>query len=155
MTASLQTQTPEEELRYWREVLLINDPARLLDRVVDSFNVLQTRSALLLSLITLCLTISGFSGHRIAAAGPRAAGCLALGLALSVVSAVLLLRGPLRLRWATRLASPEGLDATVVALIRQRDLRTRAYHRAAAALVAGLASYTASLILFILLEGGG
>jgi hypothetical protein len=40
-----------------------------------------------------------------------------------------------------------------VELIRQRNVRTRRYHQAAAVLVSGLSSYTAALVVFILQEG--
>jgi len=155
MSTDLELLEPAEELRYLREVLLIGDPERLVGHVVDNFMVLQTRSAMLLSLITLCLTISGFSGHRIAAAGFEPALLLGLGLVLAVGAASLLLQGPLRLRWATRMAAPGGLEDTLIELIRQRNLRTRRYHQATAVLVAGLCSYTASLVLFIFREGLG
>jgi len=152
MAAPFHILSPEEELRYMREVLDIREPARLLDRVIEYFNVLQTRSAMLMSLVTLCLTISGFSGHRISAAGPAPALLLAVGLALSVCSAILLLLGPLQLRWATRRRCGEGLDATLVALLTLRNRRTRRYHTAAAVLVLGLTAYVGAVILSILPE---
>lgn len=149
MPSPFQILSPDEELRYMREVLEIREPAKLLDRVIEYFNVLQTRSAMLMSLVTLCLTISGFSGHRIAAAGTLPAALLSIGLALSVSSAVLLLMGPLQLRWATRRRCDEGLDATLTALLTLRNVRTRRYHAAAGVLVLGLTAYVGAVILSI------
>lgn len=139
--------SPAEELRYMREVLDIREPARLLDRVIDYFNVLQTRSAMLMSLVALCLTISGFSGHRIAAAGKVPALLLSVGLALSVSSAVLLMLGPLQLRWATRRRCGEDFDGTLMELLALRDRRTRRYHTAAVVLVLGLTAYVSAVVL--------
>jgi len=153
MPTDLELLEPAEELRYLREDLGIVEPGRLMRQVVDNFMVLQARSAMLLSLITLCLTISGFSGHRISAAGLVPASLLGMGLVLAVSAAALLLQGPLKLRWATRMAAASGLEDTLVELIRQRNHRTRRYHQATGVLVAGLCSYTASLVLFILQEG--
>ncbi|MDA3873859.1 MAG: hypothetical protein PF795_07850, partial [Kiritimatiellae bacterium] len=82
MKLSLNTLSPGEELAHMRETLLIREPLVLLDRVVGHFTVLQTRAGLLLSLITLCLTITGFSGHRIASTGFLPAILLSMGLAL-------------------------------------------------------------------------
>jgi len=150
MSPPFHILSPAEELRYMREVLDIREPDRLLDRVIEYFNVLQTRSAMLMSLVALCLTISGFSGHRIAAAGRLPALLLAVGLALSVTSAVLLMLGPLQLRWATRRRCGEDLDATLVALLVLRDRRTRRYHTAAVVLVLGLAAYVGAVVLSLL-----
>jgi predicted lysophospholipase L1 biosynthesis ABC-type transport system permease subunit len=152
-SAALKLLSPEEEIRYMRDVLKIEQPAALVDRLISNYMVLQVRSSMLMSLITLCLTISGFSGHRIASAGPIAATFLSLGLALAVCSAILLMRGPLKLRWTTRHACPEGLDATLISLIDVRDKRTQSYHRAATVLVIGLSCYTISVILFVFTTG--
>ncbi len=132
-----------------RQVLGIDRKEALLDRVIDNFNVLQARSAMLLSLVTLCLTISGFSGHRIAASGTVPALLLAFGLALVVLSAVLLMLGPLQLRWATRRRCGESLDELLEALIHLRNLRTRRYHIAVMILILGLSAYVASVVLSI------
>ena len=149
-----QKLTPREEIRYLREVLELRNSAELLDRVIGNFHVLQARSSMLLSLVTLCLTISGFSGHRIAGTGPLPAVFLSLGLALAVLSGVLLLMGPLRLRWATRFVREGGVDETLEALLELRNIRTRRYHFAALVLVTGLSSYVFSLILSVFLSGG-
>lgn len=146
--------TPKEEVRYLREVLGLQNGAELLDRVIDNFHVLQARSSMLLSLVTLCLTISGFSGHRIAGAGRVPAVFLSLGLALAVLSGVMLLMGPLRLRWATRYIRVGNVDETLEAMLELRNIRTRRYHFAALVLVLGLSSYVFSLILSVFLSGG-
>jgi hypothetical protein len=155
MSAPFQLHTPEEEVCFMRQVLGIEREEALLDRVIDNFNVLQARSAMLLSLVTLCLTISGFSGHRIAASGPVPAALLSVGLALVVVSAVLLMLGPMQLRWATRRRCGESLDELLAALIHLRNKRTRRYHIAVLILILGLSAYVGSVVLSILPGGGG
>jgi hypothetical protein len=142
MHSPLQVLGPDAEIAYMRDTLGLREPAILLDRVISYFTVLQARSAMLLSLISLCLTISGFSGHRIA-----------LGMGLSVVSAIFLLTGPLQLRWATRRCSPDGFDATLRELLLLRDLRTRRYHLSVLLLVLGLSAYIGAVILSILPAG--
>lgn len=137
-----------------RQVLGIDRQDALLDRVIGNFNVLQARSAMLLSLVTLCLTISGFSGHRIAAAGTLPAVLLSVGLALVVLSAVLLMLGPMQLRWATRRRCGDSLDELLEALIHLRNVRTRRYHTAVMILILGLSAYVASVILSIVPGAG-
>lgn len=149
MSTPFKILTPAEEVRYMRRVLGLTEPAVLLDRVIKAFDVLQARSAMLLSLVTLCLTISGFSGHRIAEAGMVPALFLSVGLCLSVASGVLLLTGPLQLRWATRRVCGEGPDETLEALLGLRNRRTRCYHLAALVLVLGLSSYVLAVVLSV------
>jgi len=150
---SLTLLPPQEELRYMREELLLEKPTEVLDRIAHNFMVLQTRAGMLLSLITLCLTISGFSGHRIAGSGLLPGMLMSLGLILAVSAAVLLMMGPLQLRWITRQACPDGFESTVIHLLELRNLRTRRYHKAAVVLLAGLTCYIASVVLFVVRTG--
>lgn len=147
MPHALEPMEPEEELSYLREELGIRDPLAIMDRLVANFGVLQARAGMMISLVALCLTISGFSGHRIASSGPAAAFLMGLGLLLALISAALLLAGPLRLRWVTAYRHPDGLDARIVAMIRLRNLRTGRYHQAAVVLILGLTCYLAAVIL--------
>gem|GEM_PF-642263 len=153
MPKHLKILSPEEELRFMREELQMHEPAAILDRVIGNYGVLQARSAMLLSLISLCLTVSGFSGHRIAAAGLIPALCLAVGLLLALSSAVMLMLGPLQLRWATRRRCDGGMEQTLLSLIRLRDQRTKRFHHAVLCLVLGLSFYVAAVVQFVLLEG--
>ncbi|MCC5847597.1 MAG: hypothetical protein JJU29_05825 [Verrucomicrobia bacterium] len=154
MDDSFQILSPREEVQYMRRVLGLDNSAQLLDRVIGNFNVLQARSAMLLSLVTLCLTISGFSGHRIASAGRMPAIFLSVGLTLAVFSAIMILSGPLKLRWATRYVCGDDPEETLVALVALRNLRTRRYHLAACILVLGLTSYVLAVVLSVLPGGG-
>jgi hypothetical protein len=138
---------PEEELQHLREELGIQDPLRIMDRIIGNFDVLQARAGMMVSLVALCLTISGFSGHRIASSGMPAAILMSLGLLLALISAALLLSGPLQLRWASLYRHPDGIDARIVSMIRLRNLRTHRYQQAAKMLILGLTCYLAAVIL--------
>lgn len=151
MGSKLRRLDPEEELSYLKELMGADDPVRLLERVTQGFHVLQTRSAMLISLVALCLTISGFSGPQIAASNVLSRWGLALGLALVVGSALFLMSGPLRLRWVTRWRC-ETTDESIIALIHQRNQRTRRYHIAVALLACGLAAYVTALVVYLLLH---
>jgi hypothetical protein len=153
MKTVFKTLTPEQEIAFMRTELKLETPVLLLDRIVGHFTILQTRSGLLLSLVTICLTISGFSGHRIAAAGLLPACLLALGLFLVVLCAAVLFSGPLQLRWATRHACEGGLDATLIAMLELRNFRTRRYRLATVVLFSGLTCCMSAVILFVLREG--
>lgn len=138
--------SPEDELAYLKE-LYGEEKAVLLDRVTHSFGILQTRSSMLLSLIALCLTISGFSGPKIAESGAFAALAISLGAFGSIVAAVLLVCGPLQLRWVTTWKD-DNFDTSILNLLQTRNQRTRRYHKAAVCLVFGLSMFVLGLIAY-------
>ena len=141
---------PHEELEHLKAIYGEDDQAeKLYDNLTDSFNVLQNRAQMLLSLITITLTITGFSGPRIAESSPLARISIAAGLILVLLSALILMAGPLRLRWCTRLRSG-SIDQSLLKLIRQRNARTRRYHLASLSLVLGLIGYVTSVISFLI-----
>lgn len=141
--------TPAEELEYLKEIYGGDQDGKLFSTITDSFNVLQNRAQMLLSLITITLTITGFSGPSIAQTGVLARVSIAVGLAFVLLSALVLMAGPLRLNWGTR-SRMGDVDHSLIALIRQRNLRTRRYHLASISLVVGLIGYVTSVITFLL-----
>lgn len=151
--SALQKLTPEEELHVLREEFGVTDPLQILDRYLAQLSVLQTRSGMMISLIALCLTISGFSGHRIAATGRTATLMMSGGLVFAVISGVILFFGPLQVRWVTSYAHPEGLEARLLALIQLRNERTHFFHVAAGCMVFALICYVGAVV-FSLLPGG-
>lgn len=140
--------TPAEELAYLKE-LYAGQSEKILAAITNAYDVLQARAQLLLSLVAVVLTITGFSGPTIAHSGRLSMICIAVGLGFVLVSAVLILAGPLQLRWATQWRS-ESLDESLVALLRRRNARTRKYHIAFALLVIGLSGYVGSVIAYLL-----
>jgi hypothetical protein len=134
----------EHEARHLLQ-LYGNDLTRCLEVLTSQFGVLQTRTQLLLTLATLTLTITGFSGPRIAASGAVARWGLVLGLAIVLVSVVLILVGSLRIRWMTQLVVDEASLATAIAY---RDRKTRLYQSQLALLVVGLAAYVGAVISY-------
>lgn len=120
--------------------------------LMAQFSVLQTRSQLLLTVATLALTITGFSGPRIAAAGEFQRYGLAAGLALVLASMLLILGGSLRIRWVTQFRRPEGGDDTALLaqIVCYRDRKTRLFFIEVCLLLAGLTAYVAAIIAYFL-----
>lgn len=141
---------PAEELDYLKTIYRENQAEKLFAQLTDSFNVIQNRAQMLLSLITITLTITGFSGAKIAESSLFARLSIAFGLAFVLLSALILMAGPLRLNWCTRSRS-KSLDQSLIKLIEQRNFRTERYHQASVALVVGLIGYVASVISFLIL----
>jgi hypothetical protein len=120
-----------------------------LEVLMVQFNVLQTRAQLLLTLATLALTITGFSGPRIASAGAFNRNALAVGLTLVLVSVVLVLTVGLRIRWVTQFRGATD-EQLLVSILTYRDAKTRGLGRQLVLLVAGLTAYVTGVIAYFL-----
>jgi hypothetical protein len=122
--------------------------AEALRVISQQFVVLQTRSQLLLTLATIVLTITGFSGPRIAASGVFARTAMAIGLLLTLLAVLMLLLN-LRIRWLTQFQAPTAQE-TLTAIITYREGKRRAYLWIITMLMAGLGSYVAAVIAFLI-----
>ncbi len=141
-------QTPEEELGYLLEIHGRDNYSKIFDVLVKQFDVLQSRAQLLLGLVTITLAITGFSGPKIAASSTFSKVSIAYGLAFILVAAVLILMGPLQLRWGTRRCK-ETIHDSLVHLLVRRNERTTKYHLASVLLVVGLTGYVGSVIGYL------
>ena len=148
-TPEITNLSPPEELEHLKEIYGPEEHDRLYEVLTDSFNVLQNRAQMLLSLITITLTITGFSGPSIAASGLLARIAIAFGLVLVLASALILITGPLRLNWCTNWKS-STMDRSLIKLIHQRNFRTRRYHLASLTLVLGMIGYVTSVVSFLI-----
>lgn len=146
MMQAMKSLSPQEELARLRACY--ESDARVLDVVRDMFNVLHTRAQVVLGLVTICLTITGFSGPKIAESGPMARGFVSLGVVSVLVCAALLAAGPMRLRWLTRQEAATW-DATLCDMLVRRNRRTALYHAALGALLVGLSGYVLSLAAYL------
>jgi hypothetical protein len=134
-------------------LLAIHDgkAAPALQMMTQQFSVLQSRVQLLLTLCTLTLTITGFSGPRIAASGPGARWALVIGIALVLLGLVLLLLSSLMVRFATQYLAAAGEPRLALAhLIAYRNRKTLWYRWQLGCIVLGLSGYVAAVIHFLL-----
>jgi hypothetical protein len=113
------------------------------------FDVIQARSQLLLTLATLALTITGFSGPKIAQTNLFARYSMALGIVFVLSAVVILLLGGLRIRWTTQFLGDDPQE-TLVRIIRYRNHKTRLYFIELGLLVIGLTAYVASVVTYLL-----
>lgn len=114
----------------------------------ESFALLQARSQMLLGLATICLTITGFSGPRMAQSNPFSRFFIAFGLVFVLASVAAVVAGPLSLRWITSWRG-ETLDDTLIANLLRRDSKTRLYRLSTVLLLTGLTGYLLSLIFYL------
>lgn len=122
--------------------------AACLQVVTAQFAVIQTRSQLLLTLSTLTLTITGFSGPKIAESGVFARGAMVVGIALVLASTVVILLGGLRVQWVTQIAEADP-QSTLTTILKYRNQKTALYQVEMALIVLGLSSYVASVIAYL------
>jgi hypothetical protein len=140
--------TPREEIEFLKEING-EDYSKLFGSVKESFALLQTRSQMLLGLATICLTITGFSGPRMAQSNAFSRFFIGFGLSFVLAAIIAVVAGPLRLQWITAWRA-DSLDETLTENIRRRDSKTRLYKIATALLLTGLTGYLLSLIFFLI-----
>ena len=140
---------PKEELDYLKSIYGSENVKELYGHLREAFGTLQSRSHVLLSLVTICLTITGFSGPSIAASGMVSKFAMVVGLCLVLSAAVCLLVGAFDLQWITRYRG-DGIDDSLVQLLERRNRRTRIYRIATVMLVSGLTSYVLSVVVYML-----
>ncbi|MDF7807959.1 hypothetical protein P4E94_10960 [Pontiellaceae bacterium B12219] len=144
----LRKLKPEEELAFMKELYGAADYARLFGAVKEAFALIQTRAQMLLGLATICLTITGFSGPRMAQSNAYSRFFIAFGLSFVLASVIAIVTGPLRLRWITAWRV-DSLDETLLENLRRRDSKTRFYRVATLLLLIGLTGYLFSLIFYL------
>lgn len=144
----LRKLTPKEELEFLKEIHGANDYSKLFGVLKDSFALLQTRAQMLLGLATICLTITGFSGPRMAQSNVYSRFFIGFGLSFVLFSVMALVTGPLRLRWMTAWKA-EDVEQTIILHLRQRNLRTKFYRVAMILLLVGLTGYLLSLVFYL------
>ena len=120
--------------------------------LAGQFTTIQSRGQLLLTLATLTLTITGFSGPTIAASGLFARWSMILGLVMVLVGVILLLVGSLRIRWSTQFLETDPETALALA-IRHRNRKTIWYHAQLTCIVVGLAGYVMAVLYFLVVGG--
>lgn len=145
---SLKKLSSEEELEFLKEIHGADNYPVLFNEIKTSFSLLQMRSQMLLGLATICLTITGFSGPRMAESNPYSRFFIGFGLLFVLAAVTALVLGPLRLKWMTSLKAG-SLDRTLVLNLHRRDTKTRWYRLATALLLIGLTGYLMSLIFYL------
>ena len=121
--------------------------AACLQIVSGQLQVMQSRTQTMLGLATLCITVTGFSGPRIAASNLFSRVTMAAGLGLTLLAVLLLLEN-LRVQWVTEYREPDP-QARLAAVIGDRNVRTRRFLGQIAVLGLGLACYVGSVVGYL------
>ena len=116
----------------------------------QQLNVLQSRAQVLMSLAGVVLTITGFSGRRIAGTSWFAQMCVIAGLGVVLLSAIWIWKKVLSIRWMTSdlVGEPEDI---LLRIIERRDAKTKAYATGGFILCLGFVIYSiafAKMLIF-------
>lgn len=144
----LKNQSPEEELEFLKQIHGTENWPALFSELKTAFALLQMRSQMLLGLATICLTITGFSGPRMAQSNALSRFFIGFGLLFVLAAVVAVVLGPLRLKWVTSLKAAT-MDRTLVLNLERRNIKTRYYKAATALLLIGLTGYLLSLLFYL------
>ncbi len=140
--------SPQEEFSNLTSIVEDESQEKILNNLKESFNTLYTRSQVLLSLTTICLTITGFIGPKIASTGQLAKFFIIFGLAFVIFSTVILFTGPLYIQWISQFKA-DTFEETVIHQINRRNNRTIKYRIAKLFLAIGLTGYFISVITYL------
>jgi hypothetical protein len=140
--------SPQEEFSNLISIVENESQDKILNNLKESFNTLYTRSQVLLSLTTICLTITGFIGPKIASTGQCSKFFIIFGLVFVILSTVILFTGPLYIQWISQYKA-DSFEETVIYQIKRRNKRTIKYRIAKLFLAIGLTGYVISVISYL------
>lgn len=119
----------------------------------QQLNVLQSRAQVLMSLAGIVLTITGFSGYRIAGSGRFSQICVIVGLAVVLFSAVWVWKKVLDIRWMTSDLHGEN-EEILSRIIDRRNAKTRAYTIGGFILCIGFVIYSIAFARMLIVTVG-
>ena len=111
--------------------------------------VLYSRAQLLVSLAGVVITVTGFSGRRIAGTSTPAQLCIICGLATVLGSVIWVYMRVMRITWSTTELCEDPVECLVI-LIERRNNKTRAFILGGYVFFIGLALYCLSVSLMLL-----
>lgn len=133
--------------------LCSNDLREALKIYDQQLNVLQSRAQVLMSLAGIVLTITGFSGYRIAGSGRFAQICVIVGLAVVLFSAIWVWKKVLNIRWMTSDLHGEN-EEILSRIIDRRNAKTRAYTIGGFILCIGFVIYSIAFARMLIVTVG-
>ncbi|UZP66830.1 hypothetical protein N1030_14615 [Desulfovibrio mangrovi] len=147
MNSSIVTEKNREEFRYMLSVL--GSEAEVWKSLQAQFAVLHQRTQAVFGIGALAVSVTGFSGHRIVAAGPWSGYPLIIGLVFVLLSLAVALSGVVRLHWISELrgeTTAEGL-ALVIAM---RNRKTRFFLLSLKIVLFGLVWYVFAVAVYLM-----
>lgn len=118
------------------------------------FAVLNQRSQSVFGIGVLAISVTGFSGHRMVAAGPWSGVPLILGLLFILVGLGVALNGVVRLHWMSQLRG-ETIEEGLCRVIAVRNKKTRYFLLSLKIVVIGLVWYVLAVANYLYRAANG
>ena len=128
---------------------LYGSPSEVGKVLAIQFTVIQSRTQLVMTMATIILSVSGFSGPRIANSGLFAREAMIFGLCFVLLAVVFTLAGSLRINFLTQFMHPDPVERLSM-MITYRNRKTAWYVWQLALVVGGLACFVGALISYLL-----
>ncbi|MFO0727727.1 MAG: hypothetical protein U1E65_28365 [Myxococcota bacterium] len=105
--------------------LCADDPLELLRLLSSQLATVKTQAQVMISLTSVIITVTGFSGAHIVASGPGPAGLMLTGIGLILVAAVECLRTLTETRWVTQELGDSLVGTAETVILRRNRLQRR------------------------------
>ena len=142
----------EQDIKFEAEKILSlteNNMLRSLELLERQLNALYTRAQVLMTLCGVVITVTGFSGRKIADTSLIAQLSIIFGLLIVLTSAIWIWRKVMNVKWIT--ASLEGDPTDILcSIIQRRNNKTKAYTQGGIILCAGFMVYCIAIAQMLL-----
>mgnify|MGYP000863687011 FL=1 len=135
-----------EEYRFLLQVL--GSEAEVWKSLQQQFGIVTQRTQMVFGVGALAISVAGFSGHRLAAAGPFSGLTLMAGLLCILAGLFVALYGVVRVRWMSSLRG-DTVEASFLRLLAVRNRKTRYFLWSLKLVIVGLVLYVAALGWFL------
>lgn len=141
-----QCESIQQEFIYMREVL--GSEAEVWKSLQGQFAVLNQRTQAIFGIGALLISVTGFSGHRMVAAGLLSGFPLIIGLLFALVSLGIALFGVTRLHWISAMRR-ESVEQSLCLVIAMRNKKTILFLRSLKCMLAGMVWYVLAVINYL------
>ena len=142
--------TAQEEYDRIMQTYGNENPLAALNLIERQLATLVQRAQILLGLCGMVVTVTGFSGRIIAGTNRIAQVMIITGITLTLLAAVMIVRGVLNLTWLTQQPYEDGIPDLVLTGIKYRDKKVRFYRHAVNTLALGLTCYVIAIAIMLL-----
>jgi len=143
--------SPKEEAAYMLSIF--KDWTHCYNTIVSHLNTIHSRQQTLLTLATLTLTITGFSGPKMAASNYVSRYSMIVGISMVLITIIMILVTSLKLNWFTQIKA-ENQKETLEILIILRNKRNNIFKIELVFLSIGLFLYVVAVIGYLFLAKG-
>lgn len=141
-----------KEYEHLRRIL--GTDAEVYKALQHQFAVVHQRNQAVFALGALGITVTGFSGHRMVAAGPLSGIPLVIGLCIILGALFTAMYGVGQLQWISSLEG-DDVPSSICNMIRVRNRKAKLYRRSVRTLLLGLSFYVMGICNYLIQASHG